>query len=102
MNNKLILSPTTDAAVSEKFGVSDRFLVTVILHATAGLTDGEYADIQVSHDLGTSWQDLWEGDAQIRLHSKNTAIVLQGPGTYRVDKDASTNAAGVTTSSMGG
>lgn len=98
MINKTLLAPTTEAAASAAFDVPKGHLVTIILHAALGLTASEYADLQISHDNKTSWQDVFQGTAQVRLHSTNNVITLEGPATYRLDKELSTNAAGITMS----
>ena len=65
------------------------------MHASAGLTAAEYGDVQVSHDDGTTWQDVWQEGSQVRLHSKNNMVSVYGPGLFRVNKEATTPAVGV-------
>ncbi|MBE9515968.1 MAG: hypothetical protein IME93_03205 [Proteobacteria bacterium] len=68
---------------------------TLIIYAASGHTAAEYSDVQVSHDGGTTWADVYKDGVQIRLHSTNTVETVYGPGIYRVDKEATTNATGV-------
>lgn len=55
-----ILEPTTSAANSKNVGVMSNDKKTLIMYASAGLVAGEYGDVQISHDSGTTWQDLYE------------------------------------------
>lgn len=68
---------------------------TFIIYAASGHTAAEYSDIQVSHDGGTTWADVYVDGSQVRLDSTNTVQTIYGPGLYRVDKEATTNATGV-------
>lgn len=91
-----ILTATTSAGNSGVFEVNkESGVASVILHAASGLTAGEYADVQVSHDSGATWQDLYQDGSQVRLHSTNNVVSIYGLGTYRVAKESSTNAAGL-------
>ena len=91
----ILLAPTTSAAQSTSFGVQHDTKKTVILHAASGLTAAEYGDIQISHDGGTTFQDLYSDGSQVRLTDTNNSVTVYGPGVFRVDKEVTTNAAGV-------
>ena len=90
-----ILSPTTSAGNSNNVGVLSNDKKTLIMHAASGLTVGENGDVQISHDSGTTWQDLYESGSQTRLNSTNVAVTVYGPGLFRVAKEATTNATGI-------
>ena len=94
MSNE-ILAPTASAANSKNVGVMSNDKKTLIMHASAGLTAGEYSDVQISHDSGATWQDLYENGIQTRLDSKNVAVAIYGPGLFRVAKESTTNAVGI-------
>ena len=96
--NRTILAEVAAAADSSPFECDGINPVTVILHSTVGLTAAEYADIQISHDDGDTWNDLYIAGTQQRLTSDATAITVSGPGLYQVAKEATTNAAGLTIS----
>lgn len=95
VNTRIILAPATGAGQSQQFECDGVRPVTVELHAASGLTAAEYADIQTTKDNGTSWQDLYYDGSQIRLTNTSTSVTVYGPGIYRVDKEATTNAAGI-------
>jgi len=90
-----LLEPTTAAAQSSSFKVTNRGHATIIIYAASGHTASEYSDVQISHDGCTTFADLYQEGSQIRLDSTNTAVTVVGPGCFRVDKDATTNATGV-------
>jgi len=90
-----ILTATTGTGNSSTLEVVEGREMTLILFATSGLTAGENADVQISHDGGTTWQDLYVDGAQVRMHSTNVAVTIYGPGVFRVQKETSTNAAGI-------
>lgn len=89
------LAATTSAGQSAQFIVDGNRTVTVLFHAAAGLSATEHGDIQITHDDGTTWQDMFANGAQLRLNSTNNAVTIYGPGTFRVDKDATANATAV-------
>jgi hypothetical protein len=90
-----ILTAATGAGNSSKFSLDSGQQVTIIIYAASGHTAGEYSDIQISHDDGTTWADLYYEGSQVRLHSTNTAVTVYGSGIFRVAKEATTNATGV-------
>jgi len=89
------LTATTSAAQTGPFLVDGSRPVTLIAFAAAGLSAVEHGDVQITHDGGTTWQDLFASDTQIRLNSTNNAVTIYGPGTFRVDKDVTTNATAI-------
>ena len=96
-----ILTAQTASGNTEIFPVYLDKDVTIIIHAASGHTAGEYADVQISHDSGTTWQDLFVDGVQVRLHSTNIAQTVYGLGLFRVQKDLTTNAVGVSISKDG-
>lgn len=100
-----VLAATTSAETSISFSCDGINPVTVIMHAAAGLTNGaEYGDLQISHDGGVTFQDLFEDDGtgtgvQRRLHGGVVTMTIYGPGVFRVDKEVTSNAAGISLSS---
>ncbi len=65
------------------------------MYAANGLEADEYGDIQISHDGGTTFQDLYVDGSQIRLNSTNVAQTVYGPGIFRVAKGVTTEVAGI-------
>jgi hypothetical protein len=96
-----ILAPITGAGNSNHVGVEPDDKKTLIMYAASGLTASEYGDIQISHDSGTTWQDLYADGLQVRLTDTDVAKTVYGPGLFRVAKEATTNAAGIYESSKG-
>ena len=90
---KEILSARTAAGQSLSFGCDGIRPVTIIMYAASGLTASEYGDIQISHDGGTTWQDMYIEGVQQRLSNVNVATTVYGTGRYRVDKEVTSNAA---------
>lgn len=95
MAAKTLLAPATGAGNSAEFVVGEQHEATVYLHATSGLVVSEFADLQISHDGGSTWADYFKDGSQVRLTNTNNAVTIYGPGRFRVAKDATTNAAGI-------
>ena len=89
-----VLEAITDAANSDSF-IVERDPITVIMHAADGLAADEYGDLQISHD-GATWADVYQGGSQVRMLSTNNVLELSAPGHYRIAKEATTNATGIT------
>jgi len=94
-NQRTLLEPTTSSGYSEVITATDTHPVTLIVYSAGGLVAGEDHTIQISHDGGNTWQDLYMDGALIQLTSTNVAKTIYGPGTFRVSKSATTNAAGI-------
>jgi len=92
---KTLLAPTTSATAGAAFSVNNNDKFTIVIYAASGHTAAEYSDVQISHDGGATFQDLYVDGSQIRLSSTNVAQTVYGPGFFRVDKEATTNATGV-------
>lgn len=90
-----LLSPVTDAANSSSFNITNNGRKTIIIYAASGHTAAQYSDVEISHDGGTTFADLYQNGAQVRMSSTNTAVTVYGPGVFRVAKEATTNATGV-------
>ncbi len=93
--SETLLTAATGASNSNPVAVKDGAKATLILYATNGLEADEYGDIQISHDGGTTFQDLYVDGSQIRLNSTNVAQTVYGPGIFLVAKEATTEAAGI-------
>lgn len=93
--SKQLLAATTSAGQSDPLKLRPGQHATLILYAASGLSPSQYGDVQISHDGGTTWQDLYIDGSQVRLNSTNVAATIYGPGVFRVDKEATTNATGV-------
>lgn len=92
---KQLLAPVTAAGDSDQFSNLERGESTIIMFSASGLTAGEYGDVQISHDRGATWSDLYKDGTQVRLSSVNNAVTVYGPGVFRVQKEATTNTVGI-------
>jgi len=75
-----------------------KYPVQVSLFPIGDLTVAEFADLQVKDSSGT-FGDLadpsYQGSGgQVRLSTVATTIIIDAPGTYRLDFDNPTNAVG--------
>ncbi len=89
------LAAQTDAGESSQYEMARSNGIrgiTFVIEALAGHTAAEYSDVQVSTDGGTTWYDVYINGAQARLHIANTITTVYGGGTYRVAKEATSNA----------
>lgn len=93
--SKELLAPTTIATASSSVHINANNNLTIVMYAASGLTAGEYGDLQISHDDGVTWQDVWQDTAQVRMTNNNNVLTIVGPGTYRIDKELTTNATGI-------
>lgn len=89
---KTLLAAQTGAGNSASFYVPQMLNATVICSPDLGA--GETADIQISHDDGTTWVDYQDG-AAVELTETQNAIRVYGPGLFRVAKDATSGATGI-------
>jgi len=89
---RTLISAKTGAEQSPKFAVYSNNPATVIATGLAGV---ETSDIQLSNDGGTTWADYYAEGSQIQLTATNTAIRINGPGLFRVDKGVTAGASGV-------
>lgn len=97
------LAATTSADQSSEFTVRER-PVTVYIYGTH--VNGEYADLQ-REGPDDSWRDEYIQPSggvseKVRLSGERTAVTVYGAGTYRIDKEATTNAIGVAISEAPG
>jgi hypothetical protein len=92
MNTTTIITATTEAANSAAFHVKNGYPVTLIMYSSSGLVGGEYACLQVSHDNGITWQDVYQDSDKVQLSSINNVIQVTIPGIFRIAKEATTNA----------
>ena len=89
------LAATTNAAQTGIFLVDGNRSATLIIFAASGLSPTQHGDVQITHDGGTTWQNMFASGTQVRLNSTNNAVTIYGPGTFRVDKDATDNATAI-------
>jgi hypothetical protein len=92
---KTLISPATAASQSPSSTITEAHPCTIVIYAESGLSASEYVDLQVTHDNGTTWQDVYQAGSQLRLLSTNNIMTIVSPGMFRVDKDLTTNATGV-------
>ena len=97
MSQTLILA-VTGAVNSANIPVTDS---PVTLSVTGTQTAAEYFDVAMSTDGGTTFSDLYQDGSQVRMGSTNSAVTIYGPGIYRVEKEATTNACGLIQSTPG-
>lgn len=89
-----LIAAATGAANSAAFKTTTTNSPPVSFVAN-GLGSSETVDIQVSHNGGTTWQDLYLDGTQVQLTSTNVMATLYGPGTYRASKGTTAAAVGV-------
>ena len=89
---KAILAAQTGAGNSLPFYVGSHQKATVM--ASPNLAGGETADVQVSHDDGTTWIDIQDTSA-LELSATRTMLQLDGPALYRLAKDSTAGATGL-------
>jgi len=96
-NSYEVIAATTSAGQSGDIVITGAAEIATVYICTANgsLTAGEYADIQISDDGGTTWFDMYKDGSQLRLHSTNNHESIYGRGTFRVDKEATTNAVAI-------
>lgn len=84
-----ILAATTDADQTTDFGVSGPgFGNTMPAHFKApGIAGAEVATIQYKSEAGDYYDYYVDGVLQT-ITATNSGIVVDAPGVYRVDKDA--------------
>lgn len=90
--SKPIIGATTSAANSPVILVTDSPVTLVV---TGTQTAAEYFDVAHSTDGGTTFTDLYQDGSQVRMSSTNSSVTIYGPGCYRVEKEATTNACGL-------
>ena len=89
-----LIQPTTSAVTASsatEFQVGQR-PVTLSADSLAG---SEEVDIQYSGNGGRTWQTLQDDVGAITLTATRGQIYIEGPGKYRVAKDATASACGV-------
>ena len=91
-NLTTILTATTGAGNSSHFYVRPESNVTIMPDINLGAA--ETADVQISHDNGTTFKDYLDGTA-VELTATKNAIRLYGPATYRVAKDSTASATAI-------
>ena len=89
-----ILAAATGASASDEVSVEKpEFAKTIMAKGT--LTGAEtIGDVQIK-DSGGSWVDYYYNGTQVQLSDTQTAIMLEGIGTYRVNKGVTTAAVGI-------
>jgi len=94
----LLLAPTTSGTASAILrvgkgsgGHSESRPAAIFM---PGLGAGEFGDIQFSVNGGSTWNNLYEDGAQVRLSNTNNVELIAGPGVYRVNKTATAAAVG--------
>ena len=92
---KTILADATDAGQSSVFWVGTNEAATVIAEPIMDSTNK--ATLQITNDDGTTWVNYVTGDTiePFELSATKTFVQVQGPGLFRVDKDATTATIGI-------
>lgn len=88
----VLLVAATDGGTSGDISAKTNRAVTLMANNLAGVETG---DIQISHDGGTTFTDLYSNGQQMQLLAANTAVTVYGPGIYRVVKSATAGACGI-------
>ena len=87
-----LLTPTNTAAQSRPFRVAqENSGITSAVILVTGLTGAETADLDISHDGGTTWTSYNGKQAT----ASAPVIEVPYPGYYRVDKGVTVAAGGV-------
>lgn len=89
---KIILASATDAGNSEEFFVSNR--LGAVIQSVPNLAGAEVAEVEISHDKGTTWVPYLDG-ASVELTANKNALKLYGPALYRVAKEATASATAI-------
>lgn len=87
-----ILAATTSAGNSSSHYIGPMNNVTIM--TDVDLVTTETADVQISYDNGTTWNDYLDG-AAVELSATINALRLYGPMLFRVAKDASASATAI-------
>lgn len=96
--SQTLLPAATGASNSQSIVVTDG---PVTLTVTGTQTASEYFDVAHSTDGGETFTDLYQDGSQVRMSSTNSSVTIYGPGIYRVEKEATTNACGLIQSTPG-
>ena len=91
-NAKTLLTAQTGAGNSDSFYVPQMLNRTLIV--SPDLAGSETADVQISHDDGTTWADYLDGIA-VELTATKNSLRLYGPAWFRVAKDVTAGATGI-------
>ena len=85
-----VLIPAQTAAVDVNFSInSDKDLPCGIV--AAGMASGDTIDVQVSHDKGQTYEDLYYDGTQVQLsYQSQNMIGFYTPGLYRIQKPTTT------------
>lgn len=85
---RILIDAETGAASGYfKIDTSDELPCSIIAY---GFDASETADIQVSHDNGTTFADLYVDGSQVQLSDTNTMVGLYSPGIFKVNKGVTT------------
>lgn len=103
---EVILAPATSSGQSPGFVVGrNPVMVQAYASGAAFTTAAEYLDLQWNDPAG-EWEDVYDASYvgatsnQVRLHAGNKGVVINAPGFYRIDKDATTQSVGVAIRAM--
>lgn len=92
-----LIAPQTAAANGEKrvagvYQQQPRAIPQTLIGV--GLQSGDTINVQITHDGGTTWENMFQDGSQVQLTSTNNVMTLYGPLTYRVSKGVTTGEAG--------
>lgn len=94
-----ILAATTEAAASSAFAVEKETLPTTVIATGVIMAGAESGDLEISPDQGDNWISVLRGELAVGiemvLDSDHTIIVIDFPGYFRINKEATVGAAGI-------
>lgn len=91
------MAPTTAAANSEHVHLGDAQEQTFMV---VGLQGTEKATVQISTDAGVSFTNVWDRIGKMEFSATCNTIVLRGPGTFRIHKQATADPVGVSVAGL--
>lgn len=92
-----ILNPTTALAASDHIHLGNDQKQMLLCN---GLQGAEKGHVQMSNDDATSFFNIWDRDGKVEFGMFCNSILLEGPGTFRVLKDATASPVGITVSGL--
>jgi hypothetical protein len=86
----VLASGTTDSVQSDDFAVG----VTPVMVFAFGTLGSDTGDLQVRQSDGT-YSDVYDTDGQVQLSATRPQVLINAPGTYRVDVTTRTGSWGI-------
>ena len=89
-----LLAATTDADQSASYTIKSYRTTMPVVFVCPGLAGAEVGTLQYQ-DASGSWHDYYVDDTLQTCTATQTGLAVYGPGTYRIDKDATAGATSV-------